>query len=1100
MTDLGITSYLFGKTADFSINIFLDKFDFKEKKEKIELEKFIDDFKIELLSRHKENPDFEQIESFWKEYQVIEKLIDIRYFQKSEFKTYKEFKLYLQEINYEMNHTLCFELLDQFAGEINIKIAEISSFTQSNIATLNNLLEPIKDTLLKFEAYEDNKLLNETTVDEDSSRESTHSEKYLELLHISSSTAYNLSSKKNLEKNIYNILTTNVKDILVGIHKQVVVKNKLVEEIVKKIENGSYQHYFLNGESGSGKSILLIQLLHELMEDKSTFYLQLRPDCDPNRIESDIEKSFRGKYKDIYLFIDNPASNLSCFYRLVKLAEKKSGLKLILCERNSSLKSVLNECKSNNDKHFVPNTLFINLFNSDSENVSIIDNETTYVCDYIISHEFKLDVIKKLLEYSDVDYKLANLYLEQQQNLVSKSIVEIYVSVILNCSDKTKFGNSEMVFPWDEWQRAFSDIGLGIVFPYIASLSLYGLPFSLNLISEISKEDILIVKNRLRNKEFYFLQFDDFNNVISLKNKEIAELYFRLNDEFGWYKYLNDFVSMLHPLDDEIIKFEQNVFNYKNILSSHKSGHLSKMQSLFRNFLLNENLINVVKLNNREHSIDFAKLELLIFSKGELTEQYEFWLKLFKKYILKKDVSIRILERYLKTVRLRSAKTKEALNYEREIYEFCRANKDVYSQPKRPWEMIQNDFAKEYSSIRRYKEAKAIYLEIVDNSPEDLVSRISFAGLLCKKLHDFEDAEAQYKDAKQLAIKSGLDELKNFQSYINSVIGLCDLYLDRKSRNRFGNKKDNENKVKVLFKEVDKRVNVFYEGRANISQNIYKIEESVVAFYQKQLEYYYRRDFNKYKNILSKLREKFPNNVRVLYEIGLYHYRMRDINKTKKYLELSLEKSAHPYTHLTTLVRYCTLLHYNGDLDTALYFLIIALFIHDNYNYKRSTSTIQILSNFEFQKAIIEYIKNKDYRDSLHGSNTEKDINNITRRMKQVLYELKTQELVQNSPDINIPKEMLFKNKEIPISNLLSIAKFFQGDLSGESDFRTYERLVLDIKKFTPEKTLTNRYTYLTAMIIILRVNQKKSIIKNLDVTTIIRNILENKWTIYDVR
>ncbi|HFH9945997.1 TPA: hypothetical protein ACGOPE_000420 [Streptococcus suis] len=143
MVELGIASYLFAKTADFSIGSLLDTYNFKDKKHKKALEKFIEDFKKELLSRHKENPDFEQIEKFWKENQVVENLIDIRYFRKGKYKSYNEFRTYLQEVYHAMNRDLCFSLMDQFDEGLKLEIEDISNFSKADIATQKNLLEEV---------------------------------------------------------------------------------------------------------------------------------------------------------------------------------------------------------------------------------------------------------------------------------------------------------------------------------------------------------------------------------------------------------------------------------------------------------------------------------------------------------------------------------------------------------------------------------------------------------------------------------------------------------------------------------------------------------------------------------------------------------------------------------------------------------------------------------------------------------------------------------------------------------------------------------------------------------------------------------------------
>ncbi|HEM5490768.1 TPA: hypothetical protein U1617_001327 [Streptococcus suis] len=143
MVELGIASYLFGKIADFSIGSLLDNFDIRDKKEKKELEKFIEDFKKELLSRHKENPDFEQIEKFWKDQDVVGELFKIYYLRTSSYENYPQFKTNLKKLDYEMNSDLCFSLMDQFDKGLKLAIEDISNFSKADIATQKILIEEV---------------------------------------------------------------------------------------------------------------------------------------------------------------------------------------------------------------------------------------------------------------------------------------------------------------------------------------------------------------------------------------------------------------------------------------------------------------------------------------------------------------------------------------------------------------------------------------------------------------------------------------------------------------------------------------------------------------------------------------------------------------------------------------------------------------------------------------------------------------------------------------------------------------------------------------------------------------------------------------------
>ncbi|HEM6327953.1 TPA: hypothetical protein U2C98_000438 [Streptococcus suis] len=141
MVELGIASYLFAKTADFSLGSLLDTYNFKDKKDKKALEKFIEDFKKELLSRHKENPDFEQIEKFWKDQDVVGELFKIYYLGTSSYENYPQFKTNLKKLDYKMNSDLCFSLMDQFANQLKDTIIELSGNTKSMVSAQKIFLE-----------------------------------------------------------------------------------------------------------------------------------------------------------------------------------------------------------------------------------------------------------------------------------------------------------------------------------------------------------------------------------------------------------------------------------------------------------------------------------------------------------------------------------------------------------------------------------------------------------------------------------------------------------------------------------------------------------------------------------------------------------------------------------------------------------------------------------------------------------------------------------------------------------------------------------------------------------------------------------------------
>ena len=62
--ELGISSYIFGKIADFSVNQLLKKLDIKNKRDEQHLAKAVKRFNQYIEDRHKNNPVFEKVLNF----------------------------------------------------------------------------------------------------------------------------------------------------------------------------------------------------------------------------------------------------------------------------------------------------------------------------------------------------------------------------------------------------------------------------------------------------------------------------------------------------------------------------------------------------------------------------------------------------------------------------------------------------------------------------------------------------------------------------------------------------------------------------------------------------------------------------------------------------------------------------------------------------------------------------------------------------------------------------------------------------------------------------------------------------------------------------
>ena len=140
--DLGITSYLFGKVADFSWNQFYDSLNLQEKADKKSLKKFIEDFRDYMIDRHKDNPYFEEVLRFWETNHIFEELLMIEYHSKSKFATYDDFKNSLEDqYPQTFNKSFSISLMDELDTKLIDLVREMSQFSQSDTAVLANVFK-----------------------------------------------------------------------------------------------------------------------------------------------------------------------------------------------------------------------------------------------------------------------------------------------------------------------------------------------------------------------------------------------------------------------------------------------------------------------------------------------------------------------------------------------------------------------------------------------------------------------------------------------------------------------------------------------------------------------------------------------------------------------------------------------------------------------------------------------------------------------------------------------------------------------------------------------------------------------------------------------
>ena len=142
--DLGITSYLFGKIADFSWNQFYDSLGLQEKADKKSLKKFIEDYRDYMIDRHKDNPYFEDVLRFWETNHIVEEILMIEYHLKSKFATYDDFKNALEDqYPQTFNKSFSISLMDELDTKLIDIVREMSQFSQLDIAVITNVFNTL---------------------------------------------------------------------------------------------------------------------------------------------------------------------------------------------------------------------------------------------------------------------------------------------------------------------------------------------------------------------------------------------------------------------------------------------------------------------------------------------------------------------------------------------------------------------------------------------------------------------------------------------------------------------------------------------------------------------------------------------------------------------------------------------------------------------------------------------------------------------------------------------------------------------------------------------------------------------------------------------
>lgn len=143
-----LISFFFDFTG-MDLDKLLEGLGIDEKLERQKIQNAVNDFEKYILERHGENPSYEGIAKFWKENQVSEELIKIRYNLNGKYKDYEEFKNYLKTMisSQDFNHVLFFELMDEFEKCLSDTILDISTLSKSDVALHKKLHEDTRDEI-----------------------------------------------------------------------------------------------------------------------------------------------------------------------------------------------------------------------------------------------------------------------------------------------------------------------------------------------------------------------------------------------------------------------------------------------------------------------------------------------------------------------------------------------------------------------------------------------------------------------------------------------------------------------------------------------------------------------------------------------------------------------------------------------------------------------------------------------------------------------------------------------------------------------------------------------------------------------------------------
>ncbi|HEM5313594.1 TPA: hypothetical protein U1364_002018 [Streptococcus suis] len=116
--------------------------------ERKNIRKNVDDFNSEMIKRHKDNPDFEKVLNFWKDNNIVEELLKLRYSLNSKFENYHQYKMHIEKKikSEEVNGSFLINLMDDFEKMLSKIVQQESGISQALLATFAKQMELKKNS------------------------------------------------------------------------------------------------------------------------------------------------------------------------------------------------------------------------------------------------------------------------------------------------------------------------------------------------------------------------------------------------------------------------------------------------------------------------------------------------------------------------------------------------------------------------------------------------------------------------------------------------------------------------------------------------------------------------------------------------------------------------------------------------------------------------------------------------------------------------------------------------------------------------------------------------------------------------------------------